>query len=196
MEVGTAVVTRSITPLTQATSKICWATCYAMMLAFKRKVHTEQDVKKLFEPMKTDADFRAHLEQWKADHPADNVDVDAEMDIWAYGYANGLMKEQMKFSAKAVGLVSVPSANLSDEDKFAAALGNGPLWCAGYFISTSGYHAVLATGIQKTEFGTNVFITDPYGLWNPQQLSATYQLSLTDFKKKLLKEAYTVQAWP
>jgi hypothetical protein len=198
MQVGDSYKISTVTPRVQGTSKLCWATCYAMMLQFAGRANTPKDVQTLLDPMKSDAVFYSYLKAYAAAHPnvTPPVDPDAERDIWTYGQANGLQVEQMPYSAKAIGLIGYSATTLQDEDKFLSILKTyGPIWCAGNFISATGLHAVLAVGIEKQRVGASIHVIDPYGTYNTAWQSTTYQRLLTDFYKALNKDPFSAQIW-
>jgi hypothetical protein len=193
-----------IKPLSQSTSSTCWRTAYAMMLQYKGKLHTDEDIEFKLDKVKDDADWDQHFKDWDASHPNDKVvDAVAEKDIYAWGTAKGIFPEQLKFAAKALGLQSKLVSSLKDEDSFAQVVkDHGPMWVCGRFTEQKdgtvgkGLHAIVVLGIQKTEFNTLVWVLDPYGLYNTTQGKLNYSLELNDFYSKLLKEPYAVQVWP
>jgi hypothetical protein len=198
MKVGKSYyINPSITPLTQGNSKICWATCYAMMLAYAKQANSPSDVQQLLDPMKTDPAFYAHLKAYAAANPTLGVDPDAERDIWTYASANGLQTEQLEYAGSAIGLIGYNAVKLQNEDTFLNVLKTyGPMWCAGFFLSPNSLHAVVVDGIEKTsKHVASVRIIDPYGLYNVKQQSSTYKRTLTDFYNDLLKARFAVQIW-
>ncbi|MGL4555368.1 MAG: papain-like cysteine protease family protein [Gemmataceae bacterium] len=198
MNVGDSQQVTSIVPLVQNNSKICWGTCYAMMRQYKGITNnTPTDFEQLFAPLKTDAGFRKYLENYAAANPGMNIDVDAEMDVWTHGQANGLQKEQFIYAGKTVGLIGYRSTTLKDEDTFRDQIKNfGPLWCAGNFISANSGHCVIAAGIEKLSSGPVVSVIDPYGRWNTAWGKTCYQMELKLFYGKLVLEPFSVQMWP
>jgi len=198
MQVGDSFKINTITPRIQGSSKLCWGTCYAMMLQYAGRANSPKDVQALLDPLKSDSFFYASLKAYAAANPnvKPPVEPDAERDIWTYGQAHGLQVEQMPFSARAMGLIGYSATALHDEDKFLYVLQTyGPIWCAGHFINPDGLHAVLAVGIEKQKIGASIHVIDPYGTYNTAWQSTTYQRLLTEFHMAMIKEPFSAQIW-